>query len=145
VSVISSCAKEDIACARAAARLSLSVHRVKRLKKSLCEQGEAALAHANLGRPSPRRRPSGCRQVIAAPGSPRSAQDNATGKILAAQFFPSENRTRLSLPAPPNAASPWRPGRLFRRSVGRTTLPDPQPARRFSSAMVTLFMLPLWG
>src|SRR2546423_272202 len=51
VSVISSCAKGEMACARAAELLLLSVRQVKRLKKRLREQGEAALAHANRGRP----------------------------------------------------------------------------------------------
>src|SRR5208282_1168618 len=64
VSVISSCAKGDMACARAAELLSLSVRQVKRLKKRLREQGEAALAHANRGRPSPRRLPARVRQTI---------------------------------------------------------------------------------
>src|SRR5207302_8605790 len=63
VSVISRCAKGDMACARAAELLSLSVRQVKRLKKRLREQGEAALAHANRGRPSPRRLPVEVRQV----------------------------------------------------------------------------------
>src|SRR5260370_93058 len=48
-----------MACARAAALLCLSVRQIKRLKKRMREDGEAALAHA-------------------------------TGKILAAQFCPSE-------------------------------------------------------
>jgi transposase len=64
VSVISSCVKGDMACARAAALLSLSVRQVKRLKKRFREQGEAALAHANRGRPSPRRLPSRVRQAV---------------------------------------------------------------------------------
>ena len=64
VSVISSCVKGDMACARAAELLSLSVRQVKRLKKRLREQGEAALAHANRGRPSPRRLPSRVRQSV---------------------------------------------------------------------------------
>ena len=63
VSVISSCVKGDMACARAAELLSLSVRQVRRLKKRLREQGEAALAHANRGRPSPRRLPDGVRQT----------------------------------------------------------------------------------
>ena len=63
VSVISSCAKGEMACARAAELLSLSVRQVKRLKKRLREQGEAALAHANRGRPSPRRLPAKVRQA----------------------------------------------------------------------------------
>ncbi|MGB8583518.1 MAG: helix-turn-helix domain-containing protein, partial [Candidatus Sulfotelmatobacter sp.] len=53
-----------MACARAAALLSLSVRHVKRLKKRMREQGEAALAHANRGRPSPRRLPTRVRQNI---------------------------------------------------------------------------------
>jgi len=63
VSVISSCAKGEMACARAAELLSLSVRQVKRLKKRLREQGEAALAHANRGRPSPRGLPAEVRQA----------------------------------------------------------------------------------
>lgn len=57
VSVISSCVQGDMVCARAAELLSLSVRQVRRLKKRLREQGEAALAHANRGQPSPRRLP----------------------------------------------------------------------------------------
>lgn len=171
VSVISSCVKGDMACARAAALLLLSIRQVRRLKKRLREDGEAALAHANRGRPSPRRLPAQVRRSIlrlarttyagfndhhlceklcevegfslsretlrrllrqAGLGSPRSRrapahrqrrlpsaregelvqldgsphdwlqgrgpaftalglQDDATGKILAAQFFPSES------------------------------------------------------
>ena len=53
-----------MACARAAALLSLSVRQVRRLKKRLREQGEAALAHANRGQPSPRRLPSRVRQAV---------------------------------------------------------------------------------
>jgi transposase len=55
VSVISACIKGDMACARAAVLLCLSVRQVKRLKKRMREDGEAALAHANRGRPSHRR------------------------------------------------------------------------------------------
>jgi transposase len=64
VSVISSYAKGDMACARAAELLSLSIRQVKRLKKRLREQGEAALAHANRGRPSSRRLPARVRQAV---------------------------------------------------------------------------------
>ena len=53
-----------MACARAAELLSLSVRPVKRLKKRVREQGEAALAHANRGRPSPRRLPARVRQAV---------------------------------------------------------------------------------
>src|SRR5271169_97746 len=64
VTVISSCVKGDMACARAAALLSLSIRQVRRLKKRLREQGEAALAHANRGRPSPRRLPQRVRRAV---------------------------------------------------------------------------------
>ena len=64
VSVISSCVKGDMACARAAALLSLSIRQVRRLKKRLREDGEAALAHASRGRPSPRRLPERVRQTV---------------------------------------------------------------------------------
>src|ERR1022692_3998504 len=63
VSVISSCAKGDMACARAAELLSLSVRQVRRLNNRWGEQGEAALPHANRGRPSPRRLPERVRQT----------------------------------------------------------------------------------
>ena len=63
VSVISTCIKGDLACASAAALLCLSVRQIKRLKKRLREDGEAALAHANRGRPSPRRLPERTRQA----------------------------------------------------------------------------------
>lgn len=63
VSVISACVKGDMACARAAELLCLSVRHIKRLKKRVREDGEAALAHANRGRPSPRRLPHRTRQV----------------------------------------------------------------------------------
>ena len=63
VSVIASCVQGDMACARAADLLSLSTRQVKRLKKRLREDREAALAHANRGRPSPRRLPDRVRQA----------------------------------------------------------------------------------
>src|ERR1022692_1562350 len=63
VSVISSCAKGDMACARAAELLSLSVRQVRRLNKRWGGRGGAALAHANRGRPSPRRLPERVRQT----------------------------------------------------------------------------------
>src|SRR5229473_4137576 len=74
VAVISACIKGEVACARAAELLCLSVRQIKRLKKRLREDGEAALAHASRG------------PHLTA----RGMQDDATGKILAAQFFPSE-------------------------------------------------------
>lgn len=64
VSVISACIKGDMACARAAGLLRLSVRQIKRLKKRMREDGEAALAHANRGRPSHRRLPDATRQRI---------------------------------------------------------------------------------
>jgi transposase len=64
VSVISACIKRDLACARAAALLCLSVRQIKRLKKRMREDGEAALAHANRGRLSHRRLPGAVRTKI---------------------------------------------------------------------------------
>src|SRR5579863_3450170 len=64
VSVISACIKGDMACARAAELLCLSVRQVKRLKRRMREDGEAALAHANRGRPSHRRLPDTVRRRI---------------------------------------------------------------------------------
>jgi transposase len=64
VSVISACIKGDMACARAAELLCLSARQIKRLKKRMREDGEAALAHANRGRPSHRRLPDAIRQRI---------------------------------------------------------------------------------
>lgn len=64
VSVISACIKGDMACARAAALLCRSVRQIKRLKKRMREDGEAALAHANRGRPSHRRLPDAVRQQL---------------------------------------------------------------------------------
>src|SRR5260370_13173683 len=64
VGLISGCIKGEGACARAAELLCLSVRQIKRLKKRLREQGEAALAHASRGRPSPRRLPSRTRQAV---------------------------------------------------------------------------------
>ena len=64
VAVITRCVKGDMACAGAAGLLSLSVRHVKRLKKRLREGGEAALAHANRGRPSHRQLPRTVRDRI---------------------------------------------------------------------------------
>jgi hypothetical protein len=95
-SVISSCAKGDIACLRAAALLSLTVRQVKRLKKRLREQGDAPLAHANVGRPSPRRLP------IRVSPSHRGRRLTALGprqchrKNPGAQFFPPKPHSAIS-------------------------------------------------
>jgi transposase len=64
VSVIGACIKGDMACARAAGLLCLTVRQIKRLKKRMREAGEAALAHANRGRPSHLRLPDVVRQRI---------------------------------------------------------------------------------
>jgi transposase len=64
VSVISACIKGNMACARAAGLLGLSVRQIKRLKKRMREDGEAALAHANRGRPSHRRLADAVREKI---------------------------------------------------------------------------------
>ncbi|HET7871175.1 MAG TPA: ISNCY family transposase [Terriglobales bacterium] len=64
VTVLSTCLKGELACARAAELLSLSVRHVKRLKKRLREAGEAAMAHASRGRPSHRRLPEEKRKNI---------------------------------------------------------------------------------
>jgi transposase len=64
VAVISRCVKGELACARAAGLLCLSVRQIKRLKKRVREGGEAALAHANRGRPSHRRLPDAVRERI---------------------------------------------------------------------------------
>lgn len=61
VSVISSCVKGDLACARAASLLQVTPRHVKRLKARLRQGGEAALAHASRGRPSHRRLPQPAR------------------------------------------------------------------------------------
>src|SRR5450631_3057678 len=64
VAVISASLKGEVVCVRAAELLCLSVRQIKRLKKRMREDGEAALAHANRGRPSPRRLPDAVRQRI---------------------------------------------------------------------------------
>lgn len=64
VAVISRCVRGEMACASAAELLSLSVRHIKRLKKRWREGGEAALAHANRGRPSHRRLPDQKRKSI---------------------------------------------------------------------------------
>ncbi len=86
VTVISSCLKGDLACARAAELLDLTVRHVKRLKSRDRQGGEAALAHASRGRPSPRRLPQGMRERILQLARSRSAGFNAVqrnvGKLV---------------------------------------------------------------
>ncbi len=65
VAVVSRCLKGELACARAAGLLCLSVRQIKRLKKRMREDGEAALAHASRGRPSHRRLPQAvCERIL---------------------------------------------------------------------------------
>ena len=64
VAVVTSCVKGDLACARAASLLNVTPRHVKRLKSRLRQGGEAALAHASRGRPSPRRLPDRVRDRI---------------------------------------------------------------------------------
>src|SRR5258708_15583378 len=64
VAVFAACIKGEVACARAADLLCLSVRKIKRLRKRMREDGEAALAHASRGRPSPRRLPARMRDRI---------------------------------------------------------------------------------
>src|SRR6266849_423170 len=64
VAVISSCVRGDLACARAAELLDLTPRHIKRLKSRYRQGGEAALAHASRGRPSPRRLPDRVRARI---------------------------------------------------------------------------------
>lgn len=64
IAVISDCVGGRLACARAAALLQLSSRHVKRLKLRYRQGGEAAMAHASRGRPSPRRLPEPVRSRI---------------------------------------------------------------------------------
>src|SRR5258707_1074973 len=64
VTVIHACIKGDMACARAGRFLGLSVRQGYLVNKRMREEGEAALAHANRGRPSPHRLPDAVRQRI---------------------------------------------------------------------------------
>ncbi len=64
VAVMAQCAQGRLACARAAETLQLSLRHVKRLKARYRQGGEAAMAHASRGRPSPRRLPAPDRRRI---------------------------------------------------------------------------------
>src|SRR5258707_5953234 len=64
VSWISTCIQGDLACRSAAELLPLSVRHIKGLKKRMRKAGEAARAHANRGRPSPRRLPERTRLAV---------------------------------------------------------------------------------
>ena len=64
VAVLAACVKGELACARAAELMAVSLRHLKRLKQRYRCGGEAALAHASRGRPSPRRLPEPVRQRI---------------------------------------------------------------------------------
>jgi transposase len=64
LTVISQCVQGNLACARAAELLDLSPRQVKRLKARYRQGSAADLAHANRGRPSPRRLPERTRTRI---------------------------------------------------------------------------------
>lgn len=64
VTVLADCTQGRLTCARAAELLGISLRHCKRLKRRYRQGGEAALAHVNRGRPSPRRLPQATRQRI---------------------------------------------------------------------------------
>ncbi len=64
ITVITDCLKGRLAVGRAAELLRLSPRHVKRLKQRLRAGGEAAMAHASRGRPSPRRLPETLRRQV---------------------------------------------------------------------------------
>jgi transposase len=64
VEVISHCVQGTLACARAAELLDLTPRHIKRLKARYRQGSAAALAHANRGRPSPRRLSDQLRQNV---------------------------------------------------------------------------------
>ena len=76
VTVISSCMKGILTCARAAELLDLSPRHVKRLKARYRQGSAAALAHVSRGRPSPRRLPEPLRARILALARTRYAGFN---------------------------------------------------------------------
>src|SRR6266849_1004426 len=138
VSVISACIKGDMACARAAGLLCLSVRQIKRLKKRMREDGEAALAHANRGRASHRRLPDAVRADRAAIAQhlcwlqrPPSVREAGRARGLFAQSrntAPSaaQERSWLASPAPCSRSSPA--PRAF-CAARRTSAARRQPAR----------------
>src|SRR5882757_9384768 len=155
VAVISACIKGEVACARAAELLCLSVRQIKRLKKRLREDGEAALAHASRGRPGPpsgayagpypasrshplcrfqrssslREASRGGRLLTRSGDSPPSAPPERSR-------FPQETARSYAPPATSlprsggrNAPPRWQPSSLARRSRP-TTHPPRLPGRR---------------
>jgi len=117
VSVISACIKGDMACASAAALLCLSVRQSKRLKKRLREAGEAALAHANRGRPSHRRLPERTRLAVLRLARTKYAGFNDT-------IFAKNSVKSKASPLPGNASSSSSPGRSW------LAAPTPRSAHR---------------
>src|SRR5258708_31373059 len=112
VSVIASCVKGDLACARAASLLHLTPRHVKRLKSRLRQGGEAALAHASRGRPSHRRLPDRVRDRI--PQLPRTTyagfNDHHLYQKLVEKESPPLRPATLPPPfPPPRPGSPPKP------------------------------------
>ena len=64
VTVISQCTQGRLAVGRAAELLAISPRHLQRLKARYRQGGEAAMAHASRGRPSPRRLPEPARRRI---------------------------------------------------------------------------------
>jgi transposase len=135
VAVISRCVKGDLACAGAAELLDLSPRQVKRLKSRYRQGGEAAMAHASRGRPSPRRLPESLRQSILRLARTRYRGFNdhhLCEKLTEVQgFFPQpgnppsfapQPRPWLAPKTPGSGSSPAPPAFGSRRGVG--------PARR---------------
>ena len=76
IAVISDCVQGRGRVDRAAQLLDLSPRHIKRLKRRYRQGGEAAMAHASRGRPSPRRLPAPVRQQILALARDRYAGFN---------------------------------------------------------------------
>jgi len=105
VSVITACVKGDMACASATGLLCLSERQIKRLKRRLREDGEAALAHANRGRPVPAACPSALARrscACTAPSMPASTT------ITCAKSSTRSKASRLAA-KPCAAPAPGRP------------------------------------
>jgi transposase len=76
IAVISDCVQGRLAVNRAAKLLALSPRHIKRLKARYRQGGEAAMAHASRGRPSPRRLPEPVRRQILTLARDRYAEVN---------------------------------------------------------------------
>src|SRR5271168_4442271 len=64
VAVLAACVRGDLACAKAAELVAVSLRHLKRLKRRYRQGGEAALAHASRGRPSSRQLPERVRARV---------------------------------------------------------------------------------